>query len=463
MDGQKQVVAFEFKNVNQCEFYDMVMKAVLRMINKRYFFYGGGIRGGKTFVCLYIFIVLARLFPNSRWHVFREDNPALESTVIPSTEKLIGSKGKDFVWKNKAGNKHLLFNNGSKIFFKSENLSNDPNLKEFLGLETNGVLLEQMEALSSNLYARVMERIGSWYIDPMPPPLILGTFNPTQEWVKKDLWDKFENGEIGLEDDAFYLQKALPEDNPFVTEEQWKNWANLDEDSYMTMIGGIWRFKATGNLFAYAFNPAKNVINVTQPGARATEEQIKKWQANVEYMKLDDRLPVYCIFDFNVDPMTCLICQRNGMRWGKVIKEIRLRNSDIYEMTDRIKNEFDDYYIIATGDASGRNRNGSNKGRKSYVQIIKQELRLSDKQIQFPAVNQSIANTRIVMNSILSKHPEFKISSECNFLIDDLETVKTDGKGGIEKGDDKLKTHFLDDLRYFSWNYFRNFVNLGDK
>ncbi len=438
---------FEFKNVKQNYFHDCVLKAIAKLLPFRHFFYGGAIRGGKTFVCLFLFIRLARMFPGSRWHVIREDNPALESTTIPSTDKLIGKIGADFVWKKRAGNVHIVFANGSKIFFVSENVKQDRDLNWLLGLETNGIMLEQMESLNEKTYSMAIQRIGSWYIEPMPIPVLLGTFNPTPLWPKKLVYDKSIKNE--LKDQVLYVE-ALPDDNPFVTDEQWLNWQNLDELSYNQMIKSIWVFDGEGNQFAYSFRYDKHVIDVSKIEGR-------------ELMRIQKNLPVYLIFDFNVDPITCLVAQRNGVLWGKVIKEYRLRNSNIFELLEQIKNDLADYFLVCTGDASGRQRSALVKGNRTFIQTIQNELHLSAKQMQFPASNPSINNSRIVLNSLLSKHQAFHISSECLYLIDDLQTVKTDGKGGIEKKNDeknKLKTHLLDNLRYFTWNYFRSFINV---
>ncbi len=444
----KELISYQYKNEKQNYFNDIVLECViLQQQAYRHFFYGGAIRGGKTYVCLWIFVQLARAYPGSRWHVIREDNPALESTTIPSLEKMIGKVGNDFKWIRSSGNKHVAFANGSKIFFKSENIRQDPTLNEFLGLETNGILLEQMEGLTETLYKMAIQRIGSWYIDPMPAPLLLGTFNPTPLWPKKIIYDRFIKNE--LPDNVLFVE-ALPEDNPFVTPEQFKNWDNLDEQSFNQMIKGIWRFLGEGNIWAYSFRPEKHVIDILTPEGAAL-------------MAIDKRLPLYLIFDFNVDPITCLVAQRYQMEWGKIIKEYRLRNSDIFELLERIKVDYPDAFFIVTGDASGRNRTAITRGNKSFVQIIKTELNLSERQVQFPSANTSVSNTRIVVNSVLSKHKKFYISSACNFLIDDLMTIKTDGSGGIldkKKEEKSQKTHLLDNLRYFLWNYFRKFVNL---
>lgn len=452
MPEQKQVVSFAFKhpdngkvNEPQCQFYDEVMKAVCGLSEDRFFFYGGAIRGGKTYVCLFILVMLARLFPRSRWHVFRSDIPELEDTTIPSMEKLIGTEGKDFVWKRKSSNIHVMFSNGSKIFFKSENLMKDPELKWMLGLETNGIVLEQMEGLSNKLFERAIERLGSWYIPNMPPPLLLGTFNPTDTWVKKKIYDPFRVGELPK---GWFFQEALPDDNPYVTAEQWSNWDNLDPVSKAQLIKGIWKFLNDAKLFAYSFDEKRHVVDVNTPEGKA-------------YMTPLNGIPVKLIFDFNVDPITCLAAQHDGLKWVKIMKEYRLRNSDIFELCERVLNDWGDYYCIATGDASGRARSALTKGNRTYVQTIQKLLHLSPKQMQFPTVNASVANTRILLNSLLHKHPEFKISSECQFTIDDLMTVKVDDKGDIDKKKDALKTHLLDNVRYLVWNFLRTWLRIG--
>ena len=310
-----------------------------------------------------------------------------------------------------------------------------------------------MEGLTEDLYKMSIQRIGSWIIDPMPIPMLLGTFNPSPTWPKKVIYDKYIKNDLPAQ--TLFVE-ALPDDNPFVTPEQWENWKNLDDQSYNQMIRAMWIFAGQGNIWAYSFRPEKHVINVTDP-------RDPNHKANVELMKIDKRLPVYLIFDFNVDPITCLVAQRNGITFSRIINEYRIRNSNIFELTERIKNDLGDYYLVATGDASGRARTAITKGNRSFVDIIKSELDLSSVQLQFPKSNPSVANTRVVVNSLFAKHPSFYISSVCNFLIDDLVTIKTDGTGGIldkKKEEKRLKTHLLDNLRYFSWNYFRKWVNI---
>jgi len=217
--------------------------------------------------------------------------------------------------------------------------------------------------------------------------------------------------------------------------------------SRMQLIEGIWRFMNDAKLFAYSFNEEKHVIDVNTPAGK-------------EMMTPKKGLPVKLIFDFNVDPMTCLVAQNDGMKWARIIQEYRLRNSDIFELCTRIKSDWSDFFIVATGDASGRQRQAITRGKRSYIYTIQKLLKLSPRQMQFPSSNPSVANTRIVLNSLLHKHPDFKISSACQFFIDDLATVKVNDKGEIDKKKDSLKTHLLDNGRYFVWNYFRKYINI---
>jgi hypothetical protein len=204
-------------------------------------------------------------------------------------------------------------------------------------------------------------------------------------------------------------------------------------------------------LFAYSFNEKKHVVDVNTAAGK-------------EIMTAKKGLPVKLIFDFNVDPITCLVAQNDGLKWIRILKEYRLRNSDIFELCERVHNDWGDYFCVATGDASGRNRSALTKGNRTYVQTIQKLLHLSPRQMQFPSSNPSIANTRMLMNSLFFKHPDLLISSDCQFFIDDLRTVKIkeqqDKSVGIEKSKDPLKTHLLDNGRYYFWNYLRKFINM---
>lgn len=422
------------RNEKQQTFLDAILHSI-KNPELRFFFYGGAIRGGKTAVSLIAFILLAKKFPNSRWHIIRESMSTHEETTIPSFEKFCPRHSKIVKrYSRKSSNYFVEFANSSTITFSSENIKQDPDLDWMKGLETNGILLEQAEELSELTFEKAMERTGSWYIDPMPPGLILGTFNPTQTWVKERIYDKWQKDELKP---PFYFLEALPKDNPFVTDQQWEAWEQLDPVSYARFIEGDWSAFTVKKPFLYCWDD--NLI------------------MDVEYQS---DLAVYLSFDFNVDPCTCLIWQE-GYDWIYYIDEIALNNSDIYEVCDVINTKFPRAHFLVTGDATGRSRSAMVKGRKNYYIIIKEKLGLKDAQFTLPSSNPPIANSRVLCNSILANHGSIYFSAKCKELIKDLKYVEVNEKGDIDTSKNKHRGHLLACFRYSINSFHHDYLLNG--
>lgn len=431
----------------QSELFNAVLKAVLGNSAYRYFFYGGAIRGGKTFVVLHILKFLCAYYPRSRWHVVRKDLTVLKATTIPSFEKVIAGDDR-WKWTRDPGNYHVSFDNGSKIFFRPESLTTDPELNDFLGLETNGIFLEQIEELSEKMWARAIERTGSWYLDKMPPGFIFSTFNPTRRWVKKFIHDKWVEGK--LESPFFYIQ-ALTIDNPYITNDQWNAWQNMDERTRRNLIEGSWEFESAGNTFIYSLREKERT------------EPLPGYCHVVDGLTSDPALPLVVSFDFNVEPITALVCQHaSNKSWVSILKEYRLMNSDIFELCDRIVTDYPDVFWQITGDASGRNRTAITRGNKNYYWYIKQRLRVNDSQIRLPGVNPSHRNSRVLSNSLLAKHPAYLIDSGCRWLLEDMRQVLVDESAGIDKSKNAHHTHLLDCWLYYNWNFHREFLKSAE-
>jgi len=166
-------------NPKQYEFYVQAMAAAQGATEKRNLLYGGAIRGGKSFVCATIWLRLAAMYPNSKWHVIRSDFPKLVKTIIPTFEKIIDG-APHYKWSRDKSNYFVEnLKTKAKIFFMAENIQQDPTLNSFLGLETNGIYFEQIEELSKKLWNIGRSRVGSWYLDKMPTPLIFHCFYPS--------------------------------------------------------------------------------------------------------------------------------------------------------------------------------------------------------------------------------------------------------------------------------------------
>ena len=407
------------------------IKAVLSFKYK-YLLYGGAAGGGKTFVSIATLIILAKFFPGSRWAIVRESLPSLKRTTIPSFFKVCPE---NFIKSYNQTDQVVTFTNRSQLFFFPENYNADKFLTRFDGLEVNGFVLEEGQELQSKTFEKAKLRAGRHILKKQPPPLILITCNPSQGWTKTKFYEPFEAGE--LPGDHYYI-KALMADNPSLDQSYIDGLKNLDETTYETFVRGNWEIVGVEKPFAYSFSKQKHVFKGLQ---------------------IDKLEPLLLSFDFNVDPITCIAGQSTPDKI-RILKEFRLRNSNIYELCEAIKVEFGEQYYIVTGDASGTARSALTRGDLNYYKVIKEELQLSTNQFKVPNFNPSIKNSRVLTNSILSKHLDLLIDSGCNYLIEDLQYVEVGETGDIDKTRDKHRTHLLDCFRYYLFTFHNDFVKL---
>lgn len=171
------------------------------------------------------------------------------------------------------------------------------------------------------------------------------------------------------------------------------------------------------------------------------------------------KLPIILSFDFNVEPVTCLVGQCDGLDRVRILDEYRLMNSDIEELCTRILSDYPDKMLLVTGDASGQNRTAL-KRDLNYYKIIKQVLRLGMGQFKLPASNPPIKNTRVLCNSLLGRHKDYLFSDRVPYLILDIEECEVDEHGNIDKTKDKHQSHLLDGWRYFNWAFLNKFLDL---
>lgn len=282
----------------------------------------------------------------------------------------------------------------------------------------------------------------------------IGAFNTTK--VKEGHWLKetfFGENDSMSKFSEYTITKLFCNytDNYFINQKEYEQtlWisAGFNEQKFREYADGAWGANETDNTFIYSF---RNRLDVTRkPG----------YCHVVKGLEIDYSIPVYISFDFNISPCTAIICQHSASReWASIIDEIRLTNSNVYEVCERIKTLYPNAFIHVTGDASGRNRSAMTRGSKNFYKIIKAELNLSQNRFRIPSVNPSVKNSRVLCNSILAKHPAVLIDERCKYLIEDLNNVTVDENGDIDKTKDAYRSHLLDCLRYYFNTYFSDFI-----
>lgn len=195
----------------------------------------------------------------------------------------------------------------------------------------------------------------------------------------------------------------------------------------------------SNNPFAYAFDEKRHLTDDFQP---------------------DPRQPIYLSFDFNKDPITCIAGQSIGNDIA-IFREFGLSNSDIFQLCDAVLAAFPNASFLVTGDATGRNRSALTKGNYNYYTVIKEKLRLAPAQLKVGNINPSVADTRVLLNSLM-QNTQFKIHSSCTKLIKDCKYVEVDENGDIKKdrSSDTKYSDYLDCLRYYAFTFHHKFIRL---
>jgi len=175
---------------------------------------------------------------------------------------------------------------------------------------------------------------------------------------------------------------------------------------------------------------------------------------------INPALEVKLSFDFNRDPITCLVAQDNG-NVIKYIEQIKLSNSNIFEMCDYIKAKYGRYLLMVTGDATGRASTALVRDNINYFKIIKAQLMLGDRQMKQPNINPSLIENRILVNSAFH-HLDISIDPvNCKGLIFDLEHAAVLPDGSLDKTDRNDITKQLDALdcmRYHLQTFFKHIL-----
>lgn len=230
--------------------------------------YGGAIRGGKTFTILMTITALMRAFPRSRHIIVRKDLPLIRKHVIPSVDKIRRYTGNFLGVLNKT-EWSVTATNGSQMIFVPESLKDDPELEDFRGAEANTFTLEESSELSNKMKVKAIERAGSYVIPPdreqmiaisrakqqlglsqseasrlygpkQCPPFVFFTFNPADNWVRDDIYDPWERGELKA---PWYFLPATIHDNPYNPPGFIKSIEQLrdeDFDAYERFVLGKW-------------------------------------------------------------------------------------------------------------------------------------------------------------------------------------------------------------------------------
>lgn len=240
----------------------------------------------------------------------------------------------------------------------------------------------------------------------------------------------------------YRILKFTGKNNPFISREELEEIGRvMDDMTRLQEIDGEF-VDITEKKFLYAFNEEKHIIDAYNP---------------------NPHLPIICSFDFNKDPMTCIIGQNTDIRTVYIFDEIQMFSGSTPEVCDIIRAKYNqwDQYIDVTGDATGRNRSSMVRGDQNHYRIIKTQLGLRDDDLKVEKTNPAHSDSRILCNSVLQNANVF-ITKNCQTLINDLHLANVDETGKLIK-DQQTGLHFFDGFRYMLGCCFKDFIKHPDK
>ncbi len=202
--------------------------------------YGGAAGGGKSaFGCLWL-IENCLKYPNTRWLMGRAKLKTLKETTL-NTFFDLSSKlnlGKQFTYN--AQSNIIYFKNGSEIILKDLFLyPSDPNFDSLGSLEITGAFIDEVNQITFKAWQIVKSRIRYQLNENNLIPKLLGTCNPSKNWVYTEFYKPKRDGII--KNYRKFIQ-ALPTDNPHLPTSYLQSLLELDTNSKERLYFGNWEF-----------------------------------------------------------------------------------------------------------------------------------------------------------------------------------------------------------------------------
>ncbi|RZJ99401.1 MAG: hypothetical protein EOO43_26435, partial [Flavobacterium sp.] len=200
--------------------------------------YGGSAGGGKSYLGVLWCILSALKYEGTRWLIGRSKLKELKSTTLNSffdVCKLQGLKPiQHYTYNQQSG--IIKFNNGSEIILMDLfSYPSDPNFDKLGGLEITGAFIDECNQVAKKAWQIVKSRIRYKLNEFGLIPKLLGTCNPSKNWVYNDFYKP--SIDDSLEPYRAFLA-ALPTDNPHLSKEYLKSLNDLDNASKQRLLYG---------------------------------------------------------------------------------------------------------------------------------------------------------------------------------------------------------------------------------
>lgn len=202
--------------------------------------YGGAAGGGKSALgCLWL-IEMCQKYEGSRWLMGRSRLKNLKETTLETFFELSSSLGISNQYNYNAQANIITWSNGSQIFLKDLfTYPSDKNFDSLGSLEITGAFIDECNQIDFKAWQVVKSRIRFKLKEFGLIPKLLGTCNPSKNWVYKNFYLPSTKSDL-LEYRAFI--KALPTDNPHLAPSYLESLLQMEKNSCERLYYGNWEY-----------------------------------------------------------------------------------------------------------------------------------------------------------------------------------------------------------------------------
>jgi PBSX family phage terminase large subunit len=206
--SEKQYVAF--KALTDPEYNEVV--------------FGGGARGGKSYLGSLWIIMMCQAMPGSAWLIAREELKSLKRTTLRTFFGVMSSMGyrRDIDYHYNATDMVLTWVNGSVVFFgELKQKPGDPKYDRLGSYDLTGAWIDEAQEVCKNAKDTLQFRFSvlqgeGWETQPT----VLYTCNPGDNWIYFDFWKPLIRDNKTVEGKLFIT--SLYSDNPYIDHKKYR-------------------------------------------------------------------------------------------------------------------------------------------------------------------------------------------------------------------------------------------------
>ena len=411
--------------------------------------FGGAVGGAKTFGLYLLFLLAHRVYPGIQVIFVRKDLATISRNSYATWNELVYNFGRPESMahdrRNNSTNPHIEMKNGAKLIFFGENYEKDKELMRWSGLVPNWFLADEINELQYKSYLKMYERAGRYQLKGnQPRPLIVATCNPSQGWVKDEIYDKHKQGILPAH--ILYIPSKVT-DNPNLSPAYIENLKTLPPYEYQVYVEGNWDISLkTGGEFYKSFEINKHIkpvnynsettIHVVVDNNVLPYIAISIWQVIGKKRVQIHEIPAK-------DPNN--IASKAGQLVVNYLKDLEYENT-----------------VFIYGDQTTTSRNTIDPNKKSFLDLFCENIsKHYSIQKRIPTSNPPVALSGDFVNAIFEVNYdglEIIINEQCKESLNDYIITKQDRDGGVLKKritDPKTGAsyepngHFVDLVRYF--------------